>query len=101
MVTDTVYVEWHLTPRGWIRGTWSINKPLQSSPPPPDDRVETWVKTETTHNNQFAHAQKEWALTWASSLHSEADRQALRASTRKPVPETEHPKPATWDFPLN
>lgn len=38
---------------------------------------------------------------WASVKHSAEDRQILRATIRKPVPETEMPKPTIWDFPLN
>lgn len=101
MATETTYVEWHLTPRGWIRGTWAINKPIQSSQSPPEDRIETWVKTETTQDNPCAPVQKDWSLMWASLKHSVEDRQILRATIRTPAPETEIPKLTVWDFPLN
>lgn len=100
MSKDIVHVEWHLTPRGRVRGDWSANELLESDVPPPADRVETWVTTETTYDMQFAKAQKEWSLTWASSQHSEEDRSTLRASIRVPAPESETAKPTPLDFPL-
>jgi hypothetical protein len=101
MSKDIVHVEWHLTPRGWVRGDWSANEPLESDVPPPADRVETWVTTETTYDMQFAKAQTEWSLTWVSSQHREVERSALRASVRVPAPESETTKSTPVDFPLN
>ena len=101
MSKDIVHVEWHLTPRGWVRGDWSANEPLQSDVPPPADRVETWVTTETTYDMQFAKAQREWSLAWASPQHSDTERGALRASVRGLAPESETAKPVPQDFPLN
>jgi len=101
MSKDIVHVEWHLTPRGWVCEDWSANEPLQSDVPPPADRVEMWVTTETTYDMQFAKVQREWSLAWASLQHSDAERAALRASVRGLVPESETAKPACQDFPLN
>ena len=101
MSKDIVHVEWHLTPRGWVRGGWSANEPLESNVPPPADRVETWVTTETTYDMQFAKAQWEWSLTWASSQHSDVERAALRATLRDLAPESETAKPDPQDFPLH
>ena len=100
MSKDIVHIEWHLTPRGWVRGDWSANEPLQSKVPPPADRVETWVTTETTYDMQFAKAHREWSLTWASS-QDEVERAALRASVRVLAPESETARPIPLDFPLN
>lgn len=100
MRIEIFHVEWHLAPRGWVRGNWSTDKPLPSRLSPPDDRVETWVKTEMTHENNFAQAQREWSRIGVSSQHSEVDRQTLRTSIRNPAPETENPKLVSWDFPL-
>jgi hypothetical protein len=101
MSKDIVHFEWHLTPRGWVRGDWSANDPLESSVPPPADRVETWMTTETTYDMQFEKAKREWSLTWASSQHSEGERKALRASIRVLAPESETARPIPSDFPLN
>jgi hypothetical protein len=101
MSKDIVHVEWHLTHRGWVRGDWSANEPFHSEVTPPADRVETWVTTETTYDMQFAKSQREWALRWTSSQHSEEERTALRASVRAVAPESETAKPTPSDFPLN
>jgi hypothetical protein len=101
MSKDIVHFEWHLTPRGWVRGNWSANEPLHVEVPAPADRVETWVTTETTYNMQFAKAQREWSLAWASPQHGDDERAALRASVRGLAPESETAKPAPQDFPLN
>ena len=86
MAKDTVYVEWHLKPRGWVRGNWTLNKPFQSSFPHPTDRVETELKMEITHDNNFVNAQKEWALTWVAPQFGDAERQVLRATVHIPYP---------------
>lgn len=101
MSKDIVHFEWHLTPRGWVRGDWSANEPLESNVPPPADRVETWVTTEITYDMQFAKAERKWSLAWASPQHSEVERTALRASIRGLAPESETAKPVPTDFPLN
>ena len=98
MSKDIIHTEWHLTPRGWVRGDWSANEPLESNVPPPADRIETWVTTETTYDMQFAKAQREWTRTWASSQHSEVERTAMRASIRVLAPESETAKPFARTF---
>jgi hypothetical protein len=100
MSKDIVHFEWHLTPRGWVRGDWSANEFLESNVPPPADRVETRMTTETTYDVQFAKAQREWTRTWASSQHSEHERTALRAIIRVLAPESETVRPIPSDFPL-
>ena len=101
MSKDIVHFEWHLTPRGWVRGDWSANEPLHSNINPPADRVETWVTTETTYDMQFANAQREWSLLWASLQHSDAERAAMRANVRFLAPESETARPVPESFPLN
>lgn len=97
--TEQVLVEWHLTPRGWVRGNWSTNKPLEMKVPPPPDRIETWVRIEIAHEFRYAPTQKGWSLTWFSPEHSEAERRRLRAIVRTPAPETQIAKLTVWDFP--
>lgn len=100
MSKDIVHFQWHLTPRGLVRGDWSANEPFESRTTPPADRVETWVTTETTYDMQFANAERKWLLVWVSPQHSDAERVALRASIRVLAPESETAKPAP-EFPLN
>ncbi len=101
MSKDIVHFLWHLTPRGWVRGDWSANEPLHPKTPPPADRVETWMTTETTYDMQFDKTHKQWTMTWASPEQSEAERTALRATIRMPAPESEKPRMTSWDFPLD
>ena len=98
---DIVHFQWHLTPRGWVRGDWSANEPLEPRTPPPADRVETWVTTETTYDMQFANTQWEWSRAWASPQHSEEERTAMRANLRFLAPESETAKPVPKNFPLS
>ena len=99
MGTDTTYVEWHLTPRGWVHGDWSANSPLQSITPPPNDRVETWIVKEESHDVYSSRPHKEWSLVWSSPEYTEADRRKLRAQIRTPAKESDDSKRAFWDFP--
>jgi hypothetical protein len=77
--------EWHLTPRGWVLGDWSPNGICtETKTPPPVDRIETWVTTETSYDGWVTKAQTEWAPIWASPQHGEAERQILRSRHHKP-----------------
>ncbi len=92
----SVHYEWHLTPRGWVRGDWFLDderrEPTMS---PPLDRIETWCTTETSYDGWISKAQTEWARIWASPQHSEAERQVLRAQHHKPGSEPESSKVAS------
>lgn len=100
MGTDTIYEEWHLTPRGWVRGSWKVDTPPLQSTIPPEDRVETWLKKETSHDVYPSKPHSEWTLVWSSSDGSADDRKKLRAKMRTPAPESDDPTRAFWDFPL-
>ena len=100
MGTDTTYAEWHLTPRGWVEGDWSVSCPPPQSTTPPMDRIETWQVKETSHDVYPTRPQREWKLVWASPENTEADRKKLRAKTRTPANESTNPRRAFWDFPL-
>lgn len=100
MATDLICVEWHLTPRGWVQGNWSINKPRMLESPPPKDGVETWMKTQIILDSDYSRTQHLWSLTWASPDLSEADRKALRATIREPAPESDSPEATSLDFPI-
>ena len=98
MATNLVCIEWHLTPRGWVQGNWSINKPLILESPPPQDGVETWMKTQIILDSDYSRTQYLWSLTWASPKHSEADLKSLRATIREPAPESESLDATSLDF---
>ena len=89
MAADLICVEWHLTPRGWIKGNWSINKPLMLESSPPNDGVETWLETQIIPDSDYSRMQHLWSLSWASPELSEKDRKTLRAAIRNPAPESE------------
>jgi hypothetical protein len=79
---DTTYTEYHLTPRGWIQGAWDANKlPIESTPP--EDRIETWLQEETTHDTYPGKPTRDWKLLWIQPNHSEEERKNLRAKFRK------------------
>ncbi|UVT20098.1 MAG: hypothetical protein H8K03_20355 [Nitrospira sp.] len=99
MRIETFHVEWHLTPRGWVRGNWSTDKPLALKISPPDDRIETWVKIEITHDRQYSRTHMEWSLTWTSPQYSELMKQAFRTRIRVPAPESASPRISVWKFP--
>ena len=86
----------HTERRGAMREIKRLWKGLPSSHEPGLLKI-----VETTYDMQFAKAQREWSLTWASSQHSEGERTALRASIRVLAPESETARPIPSDFPLN
>ena len=82
---DTTYSEYHLTPRGWIQGAWAVEKPPTDSSPLPEDRIETWLLKETTHDIHIGKLQREWTQLWKSFELSEEQRRRLRARARDDV----------------
>ena len=100
MRTSTIQIEWHLTPKGWVSGDWSGNGPVTSRSNPPEDRIETWVKSEVCQAVTFVPLEINWALVWASPNHSDADRKALRARIRKVVLGPNNPSKVYGEFPL-
>ena len=82
---DSTYTEYHLTPRGWVEGSWAANKQPQSTSPPPEDRIETWIEKETTHDTYISKPTREWKLIWASPDYSEEERKKMRANIRNEV----------------
>ncbi len=97
---DTTYTEYHLTPRGWIEGAWAVNEPPKDSPPPPEDRIETWLEKESSHDTYSSKPQREWKLLWASPNYAEEERKQLRAKARNEVvTEPNRTKRLFWNFP--
>ncbi|MDK2742899.1 MAG: hypothetical protein NDI90_08280 [Nitrospira sp. BO4] len=100
MRTTTIQIEWHLTPRGWVNGDWSAQGPLTPRSSPPEDRVETWVKSEVCQPTTFVPLEIKWSLVWASPHHSEIDRKVLRAKIRTVVVGPNNPSEVYGEFPL-
>lgn len=100
MGTDTTYTEWHLTLRGWIQGNWGVHYPPETSHTPPEDRIETWLEKETTHDVYSSKPLREWKRIWESPDHTEYERKDLRAKIRTPpVEECANSRRVFWEFP--
>ena len=48
MILNHEHTEWHLTPRGWEKGTYQPRAGRKNSLPPPTDRVLTYTRYEAT-----------------------------------------------------
>lgn len=100
MRTTTIQIEWHLTPRGWVNGDWSAQGTLTPRSNPPEDRVETWVKSEVCQAITFLPLKIDWSLVWASPQYSDIDRKALRADIRTVAPGPNNPAKVYGEFPF-
>jgi|GEM_PF-5398698 len=78
MATERELYRWHLTPKGWVPGD-----------EPPEDRVETWLLTVTSHD-VYPSISKHWSGEWKSPHHSEEDRSRLRERFREPTADYAH-----------
>jgi len=97
---DTTYTEYHLTPRGWIQGAWAVGREPTDTSPPPEDRIETWLQVETTHDTYIGKPSREWKLLWESDQHSEEEREHLRDKARNNVvTDTNGTQHVFWHFP--
>jgi len=98
---DVTNTQYHLTPRGWMALGFEVSNPPPDDPSPPEDRVETWIEKETTHDVYVSNPTRQWTFRWASPEWSEADRNELRANSRnKIVPKQHDPTRFSWNFPL-
>lgn len=101
MRTTTIQIEWHLTSRGWMSGDWSSDGPVKPRSNPPEDRIETWVKSEVCQAITFVPLEINWSLIWASPHHSAIDRKALREKIRTVALGPNNPDKVFGDFPLD
>lgn len=100
MGTEVERTVWHLTPRGWVSGDSTINAPVNVSLNAPSDRVETWIETIRTHDTYGGRRTPDWGSPqWVSPGYTEAQRDDLRASIRRPARESDDPRRAFWEFP--
>lgn len=100
MRTTTIQIEWHLTPRGWVNGDWSGDGPVKPRSKPPEDRIETWVKSEIYQAITFVPLEVNWSLVWASPHHCDIDRKALRSKMRTVAPGPNNPAEVYGEFPI-
>lgn len=66
MSYDKTTQEYHLTPKGWVTGTYSVYNDVQNHVEPPHDRVETWE----CHMEQSYPTSKEtyeWRRIWVTT----------------------------------
>ncbi|MEX2381224.1 MAG: hypothetical protein WD490_02480 [Opitutales bacterium] len=83
MAFDRTSVEYHLTPSGWIRGTYAIIGKSDNEVPPPDDRIETW-KRQMTQRSGWSKEVVNWSRTWRKPDVPEAEVAALRKEYPRP-----------------
>ena len=61
MAVRKEWTEWHLTPRGWERGSTRVQGRGNDWAEEPEDRVQSWVYTETeTGGGVRCHAEPTW-----------------------------------------
>ncbi len=75
--------EYHLTPRGWVRGTESYFDRMTKALAPPPDRVETWVRTVTQDPNWIGF-EVDWQQVWTSHDIGFEKRRALNRTFPHP-----------------
>ena len=77
MATEITYFEYHLTEDGWLPGASSDNEPPKNAPPPPTNRVETWLAREESHD-VYSNLSRTWKRIWASPEWSEDELDKVR-----------------------
>jgi len=78
MSVDRTSQEYHLTPEGWIIGSYSYYGKVQGETVVrPKDAVETW-SLESEQSSVYSDDVYWWKLVWYDSSISEEDRKRLR-----------------------
>lgn len=80
---DSTDHEYHLTPNGWVAGTYYWFHTPQKIVERPDDCVETWNR-KMRQSSGFSSEFVTWKRIWTSPDYSESERQALR--DKHPLP---------------
>ena len=65
MSYDKTTQEYHLTPKGWITGAYSVYSDVQNFVEAPQDRVETW-ECNMEQSHPTAKEIYEWTRIWVS-----------------------------------
>jgi len=80
MSFDKTTQEYHLTPNGWVTGTYSA---AQTEVVPPVDRVETWEHN-MEQSSPFSREIYSWARIWVSPNINEKDLADLHRKFPRP-----------------
>jgi hypothetical protein len=84
MAEDKTSWEYHLTPKGWVNGTYRFFDKVQTKEVKrPKDTVETWIVV-SEQSCRFAKEYSTWSLIWFDSSLSEEERRRVRKQFPKP-----------------
>ena len=83
MSVDHTEDEYHLTPHGWVHGTYKFYGHADKIIDPPEDRVETWVR-DMKQSHPFAKELITWECIWKSPDYSDDDKKKLWARYPRP-----------------
>jgi hypothetical protein len=84
MSQDRTTQEYHLTPNGWVSGTFSVYGKVQKEVPPPADRVETWFEN-VDDSSGWAPQAIDWELIWVAPDVTPEIRAQLNKRFPKPM----------------
>jgi len=82
MAVDRTEQEFHLTPKGWVRGPLITMFDAKSTEKPPDDRVLT-IKVSTVQTSRFSPDEKSVKETWRGTA-SDEEIEELKTKFRAP-----------------
>ena len=88
MVWDRYTRVHHLTPDGWIRGSFSGLGGDKTEVEPPKERVETWEEN-MTQQTGFSKEIITWKRIWKSPVYSEKQIQKLHMKFPKDLSDQE------------
>src|SRR6266853_807710 len=84
MSADDWRQEYHLTPRGWVKGTAKSYGHLQDKIlDRPADAIETWEE-HLTQSSMYSETFSSVQVLWESPTHSSAVREEIRGRFPKP-----------------
>lgn len=83
MSYDKTTQEYHLTPNGWVAGTFSVYGVPQAIVEPPVDRVETWEQN-MVQSSSFSKGEYNWDRVWVTPNSDEKDLDILRRRYPRP-----------------
>jgi len=84
MSQDQTTQEYHLTPSGWVPGTFSVYSATQEEVSPPVDRVETWLE-KVDDSSGWAPQSVDWELVWVAPGVTLETRTELNQKYPKPM----------------
>jgi hypothetical protein len=85
MSQDHTEREYHLTPVGWVSGTFRIYGAMSEEVPPPPDRIETWIE-EVDDTSGYDPPAVSWKKIWESESASARSKAELNRQFPRPGP---------------